>query len=433
MNWIKKLFGKKENSGEKTGFREIDFEDLPAWLDARSQKLSSGMERDVQGILRNLESALLELKESSSRLAEAKVEGDFDVRAVKRAKSNRENVTKQVAALVDKIKVQEYSDFKALGTFYETAVQNFETCLEHMDRSFKYTRAVFPLESKDVNESFSRLGRIFKELREALLANKGEIEAIEAAAFEIKEIRDLSAEIAAEEQELESRNGKIQALNDEIARTNRAFADFKNGEAWKKLQHQQEELDAANNRLKKAEANLSTLVLPLSGHLSRIQKLHESGRYTLRPDVKRQLDICLEDPALVDPVFFTELQKLFEDKALDMQAQKKEKALQQVKALISIFPERKKEYLESLREFEAKQARIPESDTRRLTELEHKEKELLSRTRLLEGDIINSEKKLAVLRGELKNQREILLGNINLIDSGVKLNWREQRTGNNIE
>lgn len=433
MNWFKKLFGKRDNSGEETVFREIGFEELPAWLDARSQKLFSGMERDVQGILRNLESAILELKESSFRLAEAKVEGDFDVRAVKRAKSNRENVTKQVAALVDKIKVQEYSDFKALGTFYETAVQNFETCLEHMDRSLKYTRAVFPQESKDVNESFSRLGRTFKELREAIQVNKGEIEAIEAAALEIKEIRNLSAEIAAEEQELESRKGKIQALNEEIARTNRAFADFKNGESWKELQHQQEELDAANNRLKKAEANLSTLVLPLSGHLSRIQKLHESGRYTLRPDVKHQLDICLESPALVDPVFFTELQKLFEDKALDMQAQKKEKALQQVKALISIFPERKKEYLEALREFEAKQARIPESDTRRLIELEHKEKELLSRTRLLEGDIINSEKKLAVLRGELKNQREILLGNINFIDSGVKLDWREQRTGNNIE
>ena len=89
----------------------------------------------------------------------------------------------------------------------------------------------------------------------------------------------------------------------------------------------------SESRLKKAEAGLSSLVLPLSGHLSRIKKLHESGRYTLKPEVKKQLDICLEDPIRVDPSFFPELQKVFEDNALDMQTQKKEKALLQVRSL----------------------------------------------------------------------------------------------------
>jgi hypothetical protein len=131
-----------------------------------------------------LEAALLELKENNSKLAEAKVEGDFDVRAVKRAKSNRENVTKQVAALIDKIKVQDKPDFKTLEEFYDAAVQNLETCLENMDRSFKYTRPVFPQESKDLSESLSRLSRAFKELRGAILENKSEIEAIDPVDFE---------------------------------------------------------------------------------------------------------------------------------------------------------------------------------------------------------------------------------------------------------
>jgi len=424
LNWIKKLFGKKENSGEETGFREIDFEDLPAWLDASYQKISSEIERDVSGLLGELEVALLELKESSSRLAEAKVEGDFDVRAVKRAKSNRENVTKQVAALIDKIKVQEDTDFKTLEGFYEAAMQNLEICLEHMDRSFKYTRSVFPQASKDVSESLSGLGRVFKKLREVILENKGEIEAIDAAYSEIREIQNLSTSIAAEELELESRNRKIQTLKDEIARASQAFEEFRKGNAWQRLQNLQEEFNAASNRLKKAEANISSLVLPLSGHLSRIQKLHENSRYTLNPDVKHQLDICVKDPTRIDPSLFPELHKVFEDKALDMQTQKKEKALLQVRTLISGFPERKKEYLEALQEFEAKKAEISESDTGRLVELEHKETELLSRTRLLEGDIENSEKKLAVLRGEMQSRREKLLTGINLIDSGVKLNFK---------
>jgi chromosome segregation ATPase len=423
LNWIKKLFGKKETSGEETGLKEIDFDDLPEWLDNSYKKVSSRMESDASRLLRKIEATLPELKDSNFRLADAKVEGDYDVRAVKRAKSNRENVTKQVSALIDKIKMPENTNFKTLEGFYETAVQNLEICLEHMDRSFKYTRPLFPKESKDVSESLSRLGKTFNELRETILENKGEIEAIEAAYSEMREIQNLSTSIAAEEQELESRNRKIQALQDEIARASQAFEEFRKGDAWQSLQNLQEEFNTANNTLKKAEANLSSLVLPLSGHLSRLQKLHESSRYTLKPEVKHQLDICLKNPTLVDPTFFPELQKVFEDKTLDMQTQKKDKALQQVKILISSFPERKKEYLEAQKGFEAKKAEISELDTGKPAELEHKETELQSRIHLLEGDIENSKKKLAVLRAEIQNRREELLNNVNLINSAVKLNF----------
>ena len=342
MKWIKKIFGKKEDSSEETGFREINFEDLPSWLDDSYQKISSGIEKDVSGLLKELEVSLSELKERSSRLAEAKVEGDFDIRAVKRAKSNRENVTKQVAALIDKIRVQENTDFRALKGFYETAVQNLDICLEHMDRSFKYTRSVFPHESKDVSEGLSTLGRVFKELREIILVNKKEMEAIEVAYLDTKEIQKLSTSIAAEKLEMESKNRKIQALKDEIYRSSQDLEEFRKGDAWQRLQSLQEESAEVKDRLKKVEVDLRSFVLPLSGHLSRIKKLHESGRFTLKPEVKHQLDICLADPIHADPSFFPELQKIFEDDALDMQTQKKEKALLQVRAAISDFSERKK-------------------------------------------------------------------------------------------
>ncbi len=421
MKWIKKLFGKKEDSSEETDLKEISFEDLPAWLNVRSQKLSSRVEKDVSGLLRDLEASLSELKESNSRLAAARVEGDFDIRAVKRAKSNRENVTKQVAMLIDKIRVQENRDFRALEDFYGAAMQNLNTCLEHMNRSFRYTRVVFPGESKEVSESLSSMGRIFNEFREAILVNKKEMDAIEAAYSEIDEIQELSALLAVEELELESRNQRIQNLKTDTSETSQALEDFRKGAAWQSLQALQVEFNAAGEKLRKAEAGLSSLVLPLSGHLSRIKKLHESSRYTLKPEVKKQLDISLENPIQVDPSFFLELQKVLEDNALDMQAQKKEKALQQVKAAISFFPERKKEYLENLKEFEAKKAKIEGSDTGKLVELEHKEAELLSRTRLLEEDIKDSEKKLAALREELEHKKEKLLASVSLIDSGIKV------------
>jgi chromosome segregation ATPase len=424
LKWIKKLFGKKEDSIDVTSFKEIDFEGLPVWLDGKYQGLSSGIEKNISGLFRKLETALLELKESNIKLSEAKVEGDFDIRAVKRAKSNRENVIKQITTLIDKIKIPENTDFRYLKAFHQAAVQNLETCLENMDRSFKYAKGVFPEESKELSESLSRLSRVLNEFRETILENKEEIEAIEAAYSEIDEIQSLLSSSEIEKLELETKNRKLQVLQDEIVRTNQALEEFRKGEAWKNLQNLQEEFTVASVKLKRAKENLDSLVLPLSGHLSRIQKLHESGRYTLKPEVKQQLDICFKDFTHVDPSIFPEIQTIFEDKALDMQAQKKEKALLQLRALISGFPEREKEYLETLQEFEVKKAEIARSDTGKLAELEHKGTELLNRAHLLEDDIDNSKKKLDVLREELQNKKEKLLNNINLIDSTVKLNFK---------
>jgi len=423
LKWIKKLFGKKEGFSEEKGLKEIDFKDLPAWLDKNYQKISSGMEKDISGLLSELEVSLSALKESNSRLAEATVEGDFDIRAVKRAKSNRENVIKQVSTLIDKIRVQENKDFRILKGFYETSVQNLDICLEHMNRSFRYTRSVFPEESKEVSESLASLGQVFNELGRAILENKRETEAIETASSDVKDIRELSASITTEKLEFESKTKKVQVLKDDISRVNQELEEFKKGDTWQNLQKTQEEFNTLQDRLKKTETGLTSLVLPLSGHLSRIKKLHESTRYTLKPEVKKQLDICLEEPIRVDPSFFPELQKLFEDNALDIQTQKKEKALHQIQTTILLFPEKKKEYLEILHEFEAKKLELEGSDTGKLVVLEHKESELLNRVRLLEEDIKNSEKKMTALREELEKKQKKLLSSINLIDKNVKVHF----------
>lgn len=423
MKWIKKLFGKKDDFSQGTGSEDIDFKDLPEWLDQKLQKMSSHIEKDVTGLLKELETELLEIKESNSRLAEAKVEGDFDIRAVKRAKSNRENVTKQVGVLIDKIKVPENKDLKTLVGFYETSAQSLDTCLDNMSQSLKYTKGIFPEESKELNESLAKLARVFNNLRELILEDKREMEAIDSASSEIKEIKELFASISAEEKELEAKKEKIKALRDELAAVSQQYEEFREGDAWKNLKHLQEEIDAVREKLKKAETNLNSLVLPLSNHLSRIKKLHESGRYTLKPEVKQQVDISLENPLQVDPAFFPELQKIFEDKTLDMQTQKKEKALLQVKAAISNFSVRKNEYLEVLKEFEAKKTELSKSETGNLAGLEHKKAELLNKTSSLEKDIENSEKKLAALKEELEDKKEELFARVKSIDSDLKVHF----------
>ena len=302
-------------------------------------------------------------------------------------------------------------------------MQSLNTCLEHMNRSFRYTRPVFPQESKDVTDSLGRLGKVLNELRETIQGHRREMESIEEASKGIKEVRETCSLIKAEEGELKAKNRKLQALKDEIASNSRTLEELKQGKAWQKLQRLQEESTLAEGRLKKAEAGLNSPILPFSGNLSRIKKLHESGKYTLKPEVKKQLDICLENPVNLEPSFFPELQKVFEDHALDIQAQKKEKALAQVRSAASGFEEKKKEYTEARKAFDSRKSELASSDTGELASLEHKVAELLSRTLLLEEETESSEKKLAALRDDLKTREEKLQASVAAIDSGVKIGF----------
>lgn len=423
MKWINKLFGKQESSQEKNISSEISYNELPTWLEKSSQKIYYEIENDASGLFKELEVAIIELKKSNNILLEAKVEGNFDIRAVKRAKSNRENVTKQVGVFIDKLRIPENMDFKALKGFHEAAMQNLNTCLEHMDRSFRYTRPVFPQESKDVTDSLGRLGHILNKLGETIMDHRREMEAIETASKIMEDVKGFSASIQAETLELESKNQKIQALKDEASRTNKALEDFKHGETWERLQILQEDLTLAEDRLKKAETGLNSLILPFSGNLSRIKKLHESGKYTLKPEVKKQLDICLENPANLNPSFFPDIQAILEDPALDIQVQKKEKALLQVKSAGSVFEEKKREYIEARNVFESKKSEFASLDTGKLAGLENKEAEILSRVSLFEEEVESSEKKLASLKEELKNREQKLQAIVSSIDSRLTIRF----------
>lgn len=421
MKWIKKLFGKNESAPAEVVSTELGFEELPSWLEAGFRKRSSEIEAEASGIFRDIEASLADIRESNNELGEAQVVGDFDIRAVKRAKSNRENMMKQVAILLDKVRVPGTADVRTLSEFQGMAMQSLNGCVEHMSRSFRYTRVVFPRESKEVTDSLARLGQVLKALQELLAGHKKELEAIDAAFGDIKEIKDLSASVESEEQGMKSKEKKIQALETEIAGVAEALEEFRQGETWQNYQILQKEVEVAESQVKKAESGLTSLVLPLSNNLSRLKKLHETGRYTLKPEVKQRVETCLSEPTAADPAFFRELQKILEDNVLDLKSPKKEKALAQAKAAEAGLEAKKKEYLEALQALEAKKKELSGLDTGKLTELEHKEAELRDRTKLLKEEIENSEKKLAVLKEELESRKEELEKNVAVIDSSVKL------------
>lgn len=423
MSWIKKVFRKKESSQEEGVSRKISFDELPEWLDAGFRNLSSKIEKDASGLFKELEVSLEELKESNNMLMEAKVVGDFDVRAVKRAKSNRENIMKQVSILTDKILVSGIGDVRELEKFNETALQALNSCMEHMGQSLRYTKVVFSEESKDVTDSLAKLGKVLHNLRNLVSKHKRELDALEVASANYQGIKDLSVSIRAEEQGIELKETKIRNLKNELSETGLALEAFMQGETWKRFQSLQEELSGIESRLKQAESGLTSLVLPLSNTFSRLQKLHEAGRYTLKPEVKKQIDTCLEKPEKLNPSFFQELQNVLEDNALDMQSQKKEKAIAQVKTAISGFETRKNEFLEARQALDVKKVEISTLDTGKLTEFEHRQAELENKIKFMEEELEQSGKKLEILREDLKNKKENLQASISTIDNGVELTF----------
>jgi len=122
-----------------------------------------------------------------------------------------------------------------------------------MNQSFRYTRGVFPEESKEVSESLASLGKVFNELGEVIRVNKREMDAIEAAHSNMNKVQGLSASITAEEIELESRNRRVQALKAETSEASQALEDFRKGPVWQSLQNLQTELNASREKLRKAE------------------------------------------------------------------------------------------------------------------------------------------------------------------------------------
>lgn len=423
MSWIKKVFGIKESSREESVSEKISFDDLPEWIDTGFRNLSSIIEKDASKLFKELETSLEELKESNNMLMEAQVVGDFDLRAVKRAKSNRENMMKQVSILMDKIPVPEIGDVRELERYNETSLQALNSCMEHMGQSLMYTKAVFSEESKDVTDSLAELGRGLQNLRNLISRHKKELDALEAASANSQKIKEFSNSIKTEEQEIEAKKTRIQNLKNELSENGLALEAFRQGETWQRFQSLQEELTGIESRLKQVESVLISLILPLSNTFSRLQKLHEAGRYTLKPEVKKQIDICLEKPEKLDPGFFQELQNVLEDKALDMQPQKKEKALMQIQTAISGFETRKKEFLEVTEALAVKKREISSLDTGKLAELEHRKTEIENKIKFMEEELEQSGKKLETLKEELKDKKGKLQTDISTIDSKLELTY----------
>ena len=417
MNWIGRLFGKKEESPS-----QITFDELPEWLAAKSRKISDGIGEQASSLYSDIDEALREIKESTALLEEAEPEGRFHLKMVKLATSNRDNMARQVRMLLENITTPKASDVGSIMAFHENAVQTLTVCLENMMKSYQYTKLVFLEDSKKVIADVNALGRLLNRLIEPINNQKKVLDALENAKGLIQNIKNTTSDIKSKEKVIKENEDKIALLKKEIEEKQKALALLRDSEPWKQYTNYKDDLILLENNAVKIESEIRGIVSPLNKALSRLKQLSDSGRYTLKPESRESLNLCLSDPITVNPQFFVEFQNIVESGILNLAPEKTDRILEQTRFVASSLDSSKKEYQALALDIERKKDEISRPSVAHedadLTKTIADSKEKLT---ALEKELESSKEHLASLKHDIELKRYELQQTVSVIDSRIRI------------
>ncbi len=337
MKWVEKLFGKKAQDPI-----EIRFEELLAWLASSSDRLSQG--RHAESLYSDIQDALHGIRKSALELEKAEPEGRFHLKMVKIASSNRDNMVKQVRLLMNNINIPKTTDIKTVLEFHENAIQTLAMCLENMMKSYQYTKMVFFEDSKKVIAEVNELGRLLNQLVEPLNDKKKVLDAFDNAEKKILNINNLNHRIDDEKKTIKELNEKIDSLKKKLELNRDNLARLADSEQWKQYLNSKNDLVDLENKAKKAESDIITLLVPLNKPLQRLKQMNEAGKYDLPPAIKKELHLCLTDPKSVCPEFFVDVQNIIQKDTVAFNPEKRDRILEQIKYSVSKIGDFIKEY-----------------------------------------------------------------------------------------
>ncbi len=417
MNWIGRLFGKKEESPS-----QITFDELPGWLEFRSEKISEGISEQASSLYSDIEEALREIKESTALLEEAEPEGRFHLKMVKLATSNRDNMARQVRMLLENIIIPQATDVATIVGFHENAIQTLTVCLENMMKSYQYTKLVFLEDSKKVIADVNALGRLLNRLIEPINNQKKVLDALENAKGLIQNIKNATSDIESKEKVIKENKDKIVLLKKEIEEKQKALALLRDSESWKQFTNCMDDLILLENNAGKKESEIRGIISPLNKALGRLKQLSDSGRYTLKPESRESLNLCLSNPTNVSPDFFVEFQNIVESGILNLAPEKTDRILEQTRLAVSSLGSSKKEYQALALDIERKKDEISRLDvadeeadlTKTIAYLQEK---LIA----LEKELEISKNRLASLKHDIELKRHDLQQTVSVIDNRIRI------------
>jgi hypothetical protein len=417
LKWIDRLFGKRQSSPSL-----ITFDELPEWLESRSKKISEEMGRDASSLYSEIGEALSAIKENMTALEEATPEGRFHLKMVKVAASNRDNMSKQVRMLLDNINIPQATDIGAIMTFHENAIQTLTVCLENMMKSYQYTKLVYFEESKELIAKVNALGRLLNQLIEPIDNKRNVLDALNIAKTTIQNIKNTILDIGFNEKTIKESEEKIALLKKELEGKEKALTHLKESEPWKEYIKSREELISLETDARKKEDDIRGLILPLNKALGRLKQLSESGRYTLAPEIKEGLNLCLSGQINVNPEFFIEFQKIVESGILNLTTEKTNKILEQTKLVLASLDSSKPEYQALTQDIEKQKEKI--SGMKAADEeagLEKRIAGLKDKITALEKELELSRNRFEALKRDVESKRQELQQSVSVIDSRMRI------------
>jgi hypothetical protein len=415
VKWIEKVFGRRQQDSA-----EIRFDELSGWLDLRFEKLSEELGAHANSLYPDIEHALLKIKKSTSQLEKAEPQGRFHLKMVKIGTSNRDNMVKQLRMLIDNIAVPRTADIKTILLFHENAMQSLTVCLENMLKSHQYAKQVYLEESKKVIADVNELGRLLGKLIEPVKSRKNELDAFENARNLVQTISNSDTET--EKRTIREYEEKAIILKKELKEKQNFLMQLREGKVWKQYLDKRTELVLLENRLRQAESDINSLVLPLNKALNRLRQLSESGRHTLKPEVRAELYLCLSDPKSVKPGFFGEFRSILEGGSLNLTPEKKDKTVKKIGIVEASFNGYKNQYQSLLADIEKKKEEMSNMN------VVHEEKNTEDSIKSLHEELTFAEKELEISRKHLVSleqdvelKKHDLQQSISVIDNRVRI------------
>ncbi|VVB88851.1 Uncharacterised protein [uncultured archaeon] len=351
MNWIEKIFGKKEQESF-----DIRFEELTAWLGSGEEKLSVG--GHAESIFSEINEALSRIKKRASELQKAEPEGRFHLKMVKIATTARDNMVKQVSLLIENINTPDKTDVKTVLEFHENSMQTLNMCLENMMKSYHYTKMVFFEESKNVIAEVNELGRILTRLAEPMNDNRNALSSFGKAQSAIKTIKDMISSIDEEKKTIIEINEKIDTIKQKLELNQNSLGRLADSEQWKYYTNCKNDIADLETRAKKALSDIDVILVPLKKPLLRLKQLNEDGKFDMTPGLKNELLLCLSDPKSVDPGFFAQIWNLLKNDTIAFNPEKRDTILEQINDAGTKLGAFQNEYKTSISKISAKKNEI---------------------------------------------------------------------------
>ncbi|HLB71052.1 MAG TPA: hypothetical protein VJJ51_08405 [Candidatus Methanoperedens sp.] len=185
-----------------------------------------------------------------------------------------------------------------------------------------------------------------------------------------------------------------------------------------------DELARLENTAAQVESEITALISPLGKALNRLRQLSDSGRYTLAPDMKEGLRLCVSDPRSVDPEFFAEFEKIVKSDTLSLAQDKRNKILEQLRIIESSFQPARTGYRSLVQDIEKKKSEISNIS------IAKEQENLCNRIEVLKDRLAEAEKALEIskkhlvyLEQNVELKKNDLIQSVSAVDSSIRIDF----------